>query len=103
MIDFGLINGFDWDSGNERKSFDKHGISMGEAEQVFFNQPILLLEDVTHSVSEQRFHALGVSDQKRTIHITFTLRFEGRKIRVISARDMHRKERSIYEQAKTNT
>jgi len=51
MIDFGLINGFDWDSGNERKSFDKHGISMGEAEQVFFNQPILLLEDVAHSVS----------------------------------------------------
>jgi len=103
MIDFGLITGFDWDAGNERKSFDKHGVSMGEAEQVFFNRPILLLEDVAHSVGEKRFHALGVSDQKRAIHITFTLRFEGRKIRVISARDMHRKERRTYEQAKATT
>jgi len=103
MIDYGLINGFDWDAVNERKSFDKHGVSMGEAEQVFFNRPILLLEDAAHSAGEQRFHALGVSDQKRMIHITFTLRFEGRKIRVISARDMHRKERRIYDQAKTNT
>ncbi len=103
MIDFGLINGFYWDAGNERKSFDKHGVSMGEAEQVFFNRPILLLEDAAHSVGEQRFHALGVSDQNRTIHITFTLRFEGTKIRVISGRDMHRKERRVYEQAKTNT
>lgn len=51
MIDFDLINGFDRDAGNERKSADKHGVSMSEAEQVFFNQPLLLLEDTAHSLN----------------------------------------------------
>ena len=98
MIDLTLITGFDWDKGNARKN-DKHGVSMAEAEQVFFNQPLLLLPDPGHSQSESRFYALGKSDDARTLHITFTLRGGGKLIRVISARDMHRKERTIYEQA----
>ena len=98
MIDLTLITGFDWDKGNARKN-DKHGVSMAEAEQVFFNQPLLLLPDPGHSQSESRFYALGKSDDGRTLHITFTLRGGGKLIRVISARDMHRKERTIYEQA----
>jgi hypothetical protein len=72
---------------------------MAEAEQVFFNVPLLLLEDDKHSHQEPRFHALGKPDDMRLLHITFTLRRKGEKIRVISARDMHRKERSIYEKA----
>lgn len=98
MVDLTLITGFDWDKGNARKN-DKHGVSMAEAEQVFFNQPLLLLPDPGHSQSESRFYALGKSDDGRTLHITFTLRSGGKLIRVISARDMHRKERTIYEQA----
>ena len=98
MIDLTLITGFDWDKGNARKN-DKHGVSMAEAEQVFFNQPLLLLPDPGHSQSESRFYALGKSDDGRTLHITFTLRGGGKLISVISARDMHRKERTIYEQA----
>jgi uncharacterized protein len=62
------------------------------------NDPILLIADAKHSQSEIRFHALGKSDEGRVLHITFTLRNAGEKIRVISARDMHRKERIIYEQ-----
>ena len=72
---------------------------MAEAEQVFFNAPLLVLDDVVHSQSEPRLHALGATDDGRTLHITFTLRQAGQFIRVISARDMHRKERAIYEQA----
>jgi len=72
---------------------------MAEAEQVFFNQPLLVLEDSKHSNQEPRFHALGKSDNKRQLHITFTLRQAGEKIRIISARDMHKKERAIYEKA----
>lgn len=72
---------------------------MAEAEQVFFNQPLLLLADASHSKNEPRFHALGKTDQDRSIHVTFTLRRSGSLIRVISARGMHRKERAIYEQA----
>ena len=88
--------GFDWDEGNRRKSADKHGVKQAEAEQVFFNEPLLALEDAGHSQRERRFHALGHTDAGRLLHITFTLRGDGKLIRVISARAMHRKERQIY-------
>jgi len=92
------ITGFDWDEGNARKN-EKHNVSMAEAEQAFFNVPLLVLEDSKHSNREPRFHALGKSDENRQLHITFTLRQAGKKIRIISARDMHKKERVIYEKA----
>jgi len=93
------IEGFDWDEGNARKSSDKHSVSQAESEQMFFNCPLLVLADVKHSQTEERNHALGKTNSERLLHITFTVRLEGRLIRVISARDMHRKERDIYEQA----
>ncbi|MGD0764401.1 MAG: BrnT family toxin [Roseiarcus sp.] len=99
MFDPANVVGFDWDAGNERKSADKHGVSQGEAEQVFFNQPLLLLEDDRHSVMEPRFHALGATNEGRLLHITFTLRRDDTLIRVISTRDMHRKERAVYAQS----
>jgi uncharacterized DUF497 family protein len=98
MIDWAEIKGFDWDEGNARKN-EKHGVSTAETEQVFFNAPLLVLEDLEHSSREPRFHVLGVTDDGRRLHITFTLRHAGERIRVISARDMHRKERAIYEKA----
>jgi len=98
MIDLSKITGFNWDDGNARKN-EKHGVSTAEAEQVFFNAPLLLLEDAIHSQQEPRLHALGKTDAGRMLHITFTLRPAGLLIRVFSARDMHRKERSVYEQA----
>ena len=97
MVDFTRITGFDWDDGNIRKN-DKHGVSQAEAEQLFFNDPLLVLEDERHSGNESRYHALGKTDMGRLLHVTFTLRFDATGIRVISARDMHRKERAIYEQ-----
>lgn len=99
MINWTQVTGFQWDTGNERKSSDKYGISKAEAEQVFFNQPLLVLADKKHSQEEPRYHALGINDSGRLLHITFTLRAEDTLVRVISARDMHRKERAIYEQS----
>ncbi len=99
MIDWTQIAGFDWDEGNARKSADKHDVSQGESEQVFFNQPLLVVQDSKHSETEARLHALGVTDAGRMLHISFTLRSDGSLIRIISARDMHRKERRIYEQS----
>jgi uncharacterized DUF497 family protein len=98
MLDLGRIDGFEWDDGNARKSADKHGVSQSEAEQVFFNAPLLFLDDSVHSDVEPRFHALGKTDGERLLHITLTVRDRGAKIRVISARDMSRKERTRYEQ-----
>lgn len=89
MINWKQVTGFDWDAGNKRKSVEKHDVSQFEAEQVFFNEPLLVLEDVKHSQNEDRYHALGKTDKTRLLHITFTLRSAGRLIRVISARDMH--------------
>ncbi len=94
-LDLARVTGFQWDEGNARKS-DKHGISQGEAEQVFLNQPLLVIEDPGHSQREARFHALGRTDAGREVHATLTLRAEGTLLRVISARPMSRKERAIY-------
>jgi uncharacterized protein len=99
MLELERIVGFDWDQGNARKSVDKHDVSQPEAEQVFFNEPLLVLADGAHSGLEIRFHALGRTDMDRLIHLTFTLRGDETMIRVISARPMSRKERSIYESA----
>jgi len=99
VIDWKQVKGFDWDAGNERKSLEKHAASRFEAEQVFFNQPLLILLDKKHSQIEERYHALGRTNDARLLHITFTLRSADTLIRVISARDMHRKERIIYEQS----
>jgi uncharacterized protein len=98
MADFSKVIGFDWDEGNARKN-ERHGVTQAEAEQVFFNFPLLVLADPKHSEAESRFHALGTTHEGRRLHLTFTLRNEEQLIRVISARDMHRKERVIYEQA----
>ena len=98
MIDFGRVVGFQWDSGNDRKSEARHGVSRAEAEQVFFNIPLRLAADYVHSRLEERFHALGRTDDGRILHVTFTLREDGRLIGVISARDASRKERGRYGQ-----
>ena len=98
MPDLSQIEGFEWDEGNNRKSIDKHAVSQAEAEQVFFNEPLLIVEDVRHSSYEIRLHALGQTDAGRLLHISFTLRGDAKLIRVISARTMHRKERLRYEQ-----
>jgi hypothetical protein len=98
MIDWARIEGFDWDDGNRRKSTDKHGITQAEAEQIFLNEPLLVVPDARHSEREARLHALGRTDGGRLLHVTFTLRRGEALIRVISARPMHRKERQRYEE-----
>jgi len=98
MVDLRLVEGFDWDAGNSRKSVDRHGVTQAEAEQVFLCEKLLVLADDRHSIVELRYYALGCTDDGRYLHVTFTLRGGGRLIRVILARDMHRKERSRYAQ-----
>jgi hypothetical protein len=96
-MDKDVIVGFDWDEGNARKNL-RHDVSQEEAEQVFLNRPLMAVPDLKHSLEEARSHALGQTNAGRRLHVTFTLRGGGTLIRVISARDMSRKERLIYEQ-----
>jgi uncharacterized DUF497 family protein len=89
------LTGFEWDEGNLSKNWEKHHVSALECEQVFFNRPLIPLPDERHSETEQRFYALGQTDMGRRLFVVFTARNDF--IRVISARDMSRKERKIYE------
>jgi len=86
--------GFDWDDGNINKNWLKHEVSPAECEQIFFNRPLVIQDDIKHSEAEKRFYALGRTDAKRNLFIAFTVR--KKRIRVISARDMSRKEREVY-------
>jgi uncharacterized DUF497 family protein len=89
--------GFDWDEGNLLKNWEKHGVSASECEQVFFNCPLVTGLDAAHSGAEMRFYALGQSDSGRYLFIVFTVRND--LIRVISSRDMNRKERKVYRES----
>ncbi len=96
MLNLDHLIGFDWDEGNKQKNWDKHQVDYTECEQVFFNKPLLISEDIKHSSQEQRYYALGQSDVNRMLFIVFTVR--NNKIRIISARDQSKKERMIYGQ-----
>jgi uncharacterized protein len=90
--------GFDWDDGNLDKNWERHRVPFWEAEELFFNEPLLVRTDRAHSTSEPRYLALGQSDSGRRLFTSFTVR--GDLIRVISVRDMTRKELRAYEKAK---
>lgn len=96
-LDVDAIVGFEWDEGNVHKNEDKHGLKWTAIEEVFFNEPLLIIEDFKHSLSECRCVALGQNNFSDLVTVVFTVR--ANLIRVISARTMSKKERKIYEQA----
>lgn len=87
--------GFRWDKGNLLKNWEKYRVSAPECEQVFFNKPLIAGSDKKHSQQEDRYFALGQTDIGRLLFVVFTVR--NNLIRIISARDMNRKERKVYE------
>jgi len=88
---------FEWDKGNSNKNLKKHNVTNQEAEEVFSNEPLVVLEDVGHSKQETRFQALGVTSKRRKLFLSFTVRKN--KVRIISVRDMNRKEEVVYEKS----
>jgi hypothetical protein len=86
--------GFHWDSGNSDKNWISYRVTKSECEQIFFNQPLLIRNDEIHSKTEIRYYALGKTDDERKLFIVLTIR--EKLIRVISARDMSKKEREVY-------
>jgi uncharacterized protein len=97
--DLAQCTGFEWDEGNAEKNWQLHKVTRAECEEIFFNRPILVAPDAGHSHREVRYAALGVTNVSRRLAIVFTIR--GTLIRVISARDMSRRERRVYDQAGT--
>lgn len=85
-----------WDDGNIEKNVKKHSVTIQETEELFLNEPFITIEDSKHSSgNEKRFQGLGKTKAHRKLFVAFTIR--SRKIRVISVRDMKRKERAAYE------
>src|SRR3970040_1455058 len=91
------VVGFQWDSGNSEKNWQQHDVTQAECEQVFFNRPLLVTGDPTHSAEELRYFALGRTDVGRELTVVLTVR--GSLLLVISARRMSRRERRVYAQA----
>ncbi|MGD9489900.1 MAG: BrnT family toxin [Calditrichaceae bacterium] len=87
-------NGFQWDKGNFEKNWERHQVTRNECEQVFFNVPLLVEDDEEHSTQEKRWFLLGQTDSSRLLFVVFTIRKD--LIRVISARDMNKNERDVY-------
>jgi len=92
---------FEWDEGNRNKNWIKHSVEIKEIEELFNNKPIVLFDDKKHSNIEKRFGLLGKTNEGRLLSVVFAIRKE--KIRVITARNMSRAERRVYEEVKTNS
>lgn len=95
MVDLGKITRFEWDEGNIDKSYEKHGITPKEAEEVFLDEHITIEKDIKHDQKEERFIAIGKTFEGKMLFVVFTLR--NNKIRVISGRIVNKKERRVYE------
>ncbi|MDQ3282041.1 MAG: BrnT family toxin [Acidobacteriota bacterium] len=100
LLDPSTWEGFDWDDGNIGKNWS-HRVTDWEAEEVFFNVPIIYAPDEVHSATEQRFFALGQSNRGRWLFVSFTVRH--RLVRIISTRDMNARERRVYDSTKEDS
>jgi uncharacterized DUF497 family protein len=95
LPNFNDLVGFDWDNGNIEKNWKKHNVRAGEIEEIFFNDPLIVLQDDLHSDVEMRYMCLGMTNTTRKLFCVFTIREH--KIRPISAREMTPRERKVYE------
>lgn len=96
MIDWGKTKSFEWDKGNADKSYQKHGITTNQAEEIFLDENLEIIKDIKHSQKEKRFIAVGKTFQNKVLFVIFTVKKD--KIRIISARIANKKERDRYEQ-----
>ena len=87
--------GFEWDKSNLLKNWEEHGVTGSECEQIFFNNPRIVAPDLKHSGKEDRYFVLGQTDTGRALYVVFMIRKT--LVLIISARDMNRKERKVYE------
>ena|SRR5260221_14539325 len=94
MIDLSKIVGFEWDIWNIDKSYNKHGISPNESEEIFLDEDVKIEKDLKHQQQEKRFIAIGKTTENKLLFVIFTIRND--KIRIISARTANKKEREVY-------
>jgi len=86
---------FQWDKGNSDKNWTKHKVSNKECEEAFFDNNRKIFKDKLHSGKEERYRIVGKTKKKRLLFIVFTIR--RKKIMIISARNINKKEEYLYE------
>lgn len=98
-FDFSAYLDFEWDEWNIKKNLVKHRVTVKECEEAFADPKKRILHDVYHSQKEKRYILLGITLDNRILYIAFTVR--NKRVRVISARDLNRKEKYLYYEEKT--
>ena len=87
---------FEWDEDKEKSNLSKHKVSFDEAESVFSDEFSVTIFDPDHSIEENRFINIGMSDRNRVLIVVYPER--EKRIRIISVRKATKAERKIYEQ-----
>ncbi len=87
---------FEWNTNKAKKNIEKHGVSFDEASTVFSDPLSMTYDDPDHSYGENRYIIIGLSSNGKLLFISHVEK-DG-IIRIISARQLTRKERKQYEQ-----
>jgi uncharacterized protein len=87
---------FEWDDQKALENVKKHGVTFGEATEVFYDPNAVEGQDVEHSHGESRFFIIGYS-ASRILFVVFAERLR-KVIRIISARPPTPSERKLYEE-----
>jgi uncharacterized protein len=95
MLSLDKYKGFDWDKGNIDKSYQKHGITSNEAEEVFLDEKVIAVKDIGHSSKEDRLLLVGKTTTEKILFVVFTPR--KKEIKIVLARMAGKKEKDKYE------
>ena len=87
---------FEWDNKKNTSNIRKHGVSLEEAQTVFFDENAIEFDDPGHSIQEERFILLGLSQSLKVLVVCHCYRTVESKIRIISARKATKKEQGAY-------
>ena len=87
---------FEWDDKKNALNIRKHSVSFEDAQTVFFDENAIEFDDPDHSIQEERFILLGLSQSLKVLVVCHCYRIVESKIRIISARKATKKEQGAY-------
>ena len=87
---------FEWDDKKNISNKRKHGVTFEDAQTVFFDENAIEFDDPDHSIQEERFILLGLSQSLKILVVCHCYKNDESKIRIISARKAIKKEQGLY-------
>ncbi len=89
---------FEWDENKNEINKKKHGLSFETAQEVFYDEFAVVFDDPDHSVGEERFLIIGMTESSKICIVSHCYRNSDNIIRLISAREATKKEKKIYQE-----